>query len=279
MSHSVSVFNCLTRIICILTISLNSGSYLLSAQDTSSNGKALNIPFRKYGVSIGNSYEFTGIRLNLADKNVKRINGLNVTFWLKRSQNYSSSVNGISIGVIPTGGSMQPVNLGVLGLGTSPRNLNGLSIGGLIIGSGGNINGLSMSGLMIMADGGMSAISGISISGIAISAEKNINGLAVGGIGVGTSGDINGIAACLAYLSSKKNLTGIGVSPGYMKAGELRGLALAGYAKTDRMKGFSIALFNRTNELHGVQLGVLNYAGNNPKGLRMLPFINLHLRK
>jgi hypothetical protein len=45
------------------------------------------------------------------------------------------------------------------------------------------------------------------------------------------------------------------------------------------MFGLSVALYNRANELHGIQLGVLNYAGNNPKGLRMLPFINLHLRK
>jgi hypothetical protein len=31
--------------------------------------------------------------------------------------------------------------------------------------------------------------------------------------------------------------------------------------------------------LHGLQLGVLNYAGNNKKGLKMLPIINMHLRK
>jgi hypothetical protein len=279
MKPFISLFHCVTRIIFIMVISLINGSYLLSAQDALANGKALNIPFKKYGISVGNSYEFTGIRVNFADKNVKRINGLNVTFWLKKFQNYSSSVNGISIGVTPTGGSMQPINLGVLGLGTSPKNLSGVSLGGLIIGSGGNINGLSMSGLMTMADGATSAISGISISGIGISAEKGINGLAIGGLGIGSSGEINGIAACLAYLSCKKNLTGIGVTPGFMKVGKLKGLALASYAKTDQMQGFSIALFNSTDELHGLQLGVLNYAGNNPKGLRMLPFINLHLRK
>jgi len=33
----------------------------VAAQDTPSNGKALNFPFKKYGISIGNSYEFTGI--------------------------------------------------------------------------------------------------------------------------------------------------------------------------------------------------------------------------
>jgi len=38
-------------------------------------------------------------------------------------------------------------------------------------------------------------------------------------------------------------------------------------------------LYNRTEELHGLQVGLLNYAGNNPKGLRMLPFVNMHLKK
>jgi hypothetical protein len=261
--------------IIILCIGISS----LHAQDTLSNGKALNFPFRKYGISIGNSYEFTGIRINFADKNVKRINGLNVTFWLKTFQNYSSSVNGISIGVLPTGGSMQPLNLGLLGLGSSPNNINGLSLGGLIIGSGGDINGLSMSGLITMADGDRSVISGISISGIGIGAEKGINGLAIGGLGVGSSGDINGIATSLAYLSCKKNLRGIAVTTGYMEVGDLRGLAFASYAKTNQMKGLSIALFNRTNKLHGVQVGLLNYSGNNKKGLKILPIINMHLRK
>ena len=29
--------------------------------------------------------------------------------------------------------------------------------------------------------------------------------------------------------------------------------------------------------LTGVQLGVLNYAANNPRGLRLLPLVNVHL--
>jgi len=49
------------------------------AQNPEDNGKALNLPFRKYGISIGNSYEFTGLRINLINKNVEKINGLNIT--------------------------------------------------------------------------------------------------------------------------------------------------------------------------------------------------------
>ncbi len=250
----------------------------LSAQDSLSNGKALNFPGKKYGISIGNSYEFTGIRINIADENVKIINGLNVTLWFKFNKNQNAVVNGISAGVIPTGGSMQPVNLGVLGVGAN-HNLNGLTLGGFVVGAGGNINGLSVSGLLTMADGDQSVISGIAISGIGLGAAKAINGLAIGGLGVGTDGDINGVVSSLAYISAGKNSRGLTVTAGYLKSEIFKGVAIAGYASTNQMNGLSIALYNRTKKLHGIQVGLLNYAGNNPKGLRMLPVINLHLRK
>lgn len=234
-----------------------------TAEDADSaldNGKALNFPFKKYGISIGNSHEFTGIRINFADENVKNINGLNITFWVKPAKNKDAVINGISAGVIPTAGSMQYINLGMLGVGAA-HNLNGVSAGGLFIGSGGDINGLSVSGLMILTNEGDAV---------------RINGLTVGGLAIGTDGDINGVAFSLAYLSGRK-FRGLAVTPGYLKSEIYNGVAVTGYANTDNMNGLAIALYNRTKKLRGVQFGLLNYAGNNPKGFRMLPFINLHL--
>ena len=80
----------------------------------------------------------------------------------------------------------------------------------------------------------------------------------------------------MAYLSARKN-RGLSVTAGYLGSEVFKGVAIAGYAKTDQMHGLSIALCNKAEELHGVQFGLLNYAKNNPKGLRLLPFINLHL--
>jgi hypothetical protein len=280
MKTTIRSFHWQTWIICLLSVFFINGSWLLSAQDTLSNGKALNFPFKRYGISIGNSYEFNGIRINLVDKNVKRINGLNVTFWFKNHQKKISALNGINVGVFPYGGSMQPINLGILGVATEPKNLNGLSFGGLfVIGAGGNINGLSLSGINTGAEGKESKISGIAISGLSIWAGKSINGLAIGGLGVWSLGDINGISSSLAYLSGKQNFRGIGATLGYLEAKTSKGLTFAGYTKTTQMYGLSIALFNRAEKLHGIQLGLLNYAGNNRKGLRMLPFVNLHLGK
>ncbi len=255
------------------------GNLGLFAQDTLSNGKALNFPTKKVGISIGNSYEFTGIRINLADKNVKTINGLNITFWFKYCKNMNAVVNGISLGIIPTAGTMQFVNLGLLGVGAA-NNLNGVSVGGIVIGSGGNINGFSLSGLITMADGDNSVVSGVAISGISIGAHKAINGLALGGIAVFTDGgDINGVASSLAYIYAEKEIRGLAVTVGYLETEIFNGVAIAGYAKTNQMNGLSIALFNRTKELHGVQFGLINYAENNPKGLKILPFVNLHFGK
>jgi hypothetical protein len=248
----------------------------LFAQDTLFNGKALNIPTQKYGISIGNSYEFTGVRINFADKNAKKINGLNVTFWIDKFENEDAILNAISIGVFPVAGKMQPINIGLLGVGTAKNNLNGLSIGGIVIGSNSKINGLSLSGLVTMADGESSAISGITLSGIGIGAHKAINGLAFGGFAVGTDGEINGIASSLSYISAEKKIQGMAITLGYLKSEIFNGIALAGYTKTNQMNGLSVAIFNRTEDLHGIQLGLINFVKNNRKWSRILPLINFH---
>lgn len=248
----------------------------LPTEDTLNDGKALCFPSKNYGICIGNSKKFNGIRINLADKNVKKINGLNITLWFKTFKNENAVVNGVSIGLLPTAGSMQFINIGLLGIGTAHNNLNGLTIGGFIVGSGGNINGLSINGLVTMADGDNSVISGIVVSGLGIGARNAINGLAVGGVAIGTDGKINGIACSLAYISATKNFNGLAVTFGYLESEIYKGLAIAGYSKTNQMNGLSFSLFNRTKELHGVQLGIINYAENNPKWLRIMPLINFH---
>lgn len=251
-------------------------SSILHAQDTLLNRKSLCFPTKKYGICIGNSYEFNGIRINFADENVKIINGLNITFGFRKFKNENAVVNGISIGVMPVAGAMQPMNIGLIGVGTAKNNLNGFSIGGILVGSGGNINGLCLSGLATMADGDNSEISGLVISGIGIGVHKAINGLAFGGFAVGTDGNINGIASSLTYISAGNNFKGLAVTAGYLNSEIFSGAAIAGYTKTTQMNGLSFALFNRTKELHGVQLGLLNFAANNPKWLKLIPLINFH---
>ncbi|MDP3682503.1 MAG: hypothetical protein Q8S01_01090, partial [Ignavibacteria bacterium] len=111
------------------------GAHNLFSQDTLRNATSLNLPFEHYGISFGNSYNFNGIRINFADKNVEVINGLNLTFWNQFNQNKDNKdaiVNGVSIGIIPTGGTMRGVNIGLLGVGGA-HDLYGFNLSGIVV--------------------------------------------------------------------------------------------------------------------------------------------------
>lgn len=293
MSAHRGLFSVLSRIISVSVIIITLSPQLWAQKDTSSNGNAFNFPFKKYGISFGNSTEFNGLRFNYADRNVKHINGMNMTMWARKFPNVYPEMTGISAGVIPTVYSMKGVNIGLLAAIVTKGSMNGVSFGGILSGAGddnngistagiymqggGNINGLSVTGLLTYIDGEESSVNGLSISGVSVYARKSVNGISLGGSVI--SKNINGFSCTIAYINGKEAFRGIGITPGFIKADDYYGLAVSGYSRTAFFHGLSIALFNRTAILHGVQLGVLNYAGNNRKGLKMLPLINVHLRK
>jgi hypothetical protein len=248
----------------------------LSAQDTLYNGRSLNIPFRKYGMSFGNSHVFNGIRINYRDSNVRRINGLNLTFMNPRDGGKNEVVNGLNLGFFPLARVSQPITIALFGAGAT--HLNGFALSCLILGSDGNINGLSISGLYTMVDGTESRINGIALSVFGVMAQKAINGIAIAGLGIGTfKGNMNGLAISAVYNKINGRFNGIMATAGYLGSEIFNGLTISGYANIRNMHGLSIALFNRTQHLQGLEIGLLNYAGNNPKILRILPGINLHM--
>lgn len=244
---------------CCLT--LLTGAFHSLAEDTNFNGKAWSFPTKTHGISIGNSHQFTGIRINFADEGVKRVSGLNITFWFKYAKNQEAIYKGINLGTFVGGNSSQYVNLGLIGAGAAHKNISGINVGGIVVGSGGDINGLSIGGLFVATDEGD---------------PVHINGLTVGGLAVASDGYINGISSSLACLVAKE-IRGLSVTAGYLGSETYKGVAVAGYSTTEQMNGLSVALFNKTKKLNGVQFGLLNYAENNPKWLRMVPLINFHL--
>lgn len=273
-------------LIAVLAIStaLNAGS-----QDTLTHYRALNIPARKFGISIGNSYEFSGIRLNYADKNVRIVNGLNLTLWHKNYPNKYPEVNGISIGVWHTGTRMQLLNLGILGIIGTER-VNGLTVGGLgsaaaisngilaggLITGGGKINGISLSGILTVQEKPENTINGLVLSGLFIYSMGSIRGISISGAGIST-GNSSGLTIAPAIIFCRENFNGIGMSAGYMRIRNCNGITVSSISSTNRMNGVSIAIINITKELHGIQLGAINYAGNNKRGLKILPVANMHL--
>jgi hypothetical protein len=250
--------------------------YLLNsnirAQDTGSGGKALNIPLRKYGLSFGNSAEFNGIRFNYADSYVQRINGINFTLWtkFKTALNPDAVVNGLSVGTIVNAKKIRPLGVFLVGA-AGCESVSGLSLAGIGIASS-KLNGISVCGLMLGGD----VINGLTVSSLFSNASRAVNGLNVSGLAVMSEGDINGLAAAIAGIYGKETIRGCTLTAGYLQAGTTFGLTVAGYARIYEVHGLTIALVNKTTELHGVQLGLLNFAGNNRKGLRLMPLLNMH---
>jgi len=72
-------------------------------------------------------------------------------------------------------------------------------------------------------------------------------------------------------------LGGFALGGGQVRVNSLTGLGIGGYCKAkESLTGVSIGILNYTRHLNGVQIGLLNYCRNNPRGLRLLPIINVH---
>ena len=82
--------------------------------------QGFNIPARRWGLSFGNSTRFDGIRFNLVDKDIEKINGINFNVWgAKDDSRQTGTVNGISIGIPAAIGTnyRNGINIGILGAG------------------------------------------------------------------------------------------------------------------------------------------------------------------
>lgn len=176
------------------------------------------------------------------DKNTKIVNGINIS-------GYSACkiINGISIGVIASDDSLS----------------NGLKLGGFVA-RGIKQNGMEL-GVLGLAQ---KKVNGAGFT-LLIAKADTLNGLFLGFMGVmprntnDTINIINGIAMGGGVVSNVMN----GVSVSYIMN------------KSKIQKGLAIGGINITDKLRGFQFGLINYAGNNPKFLKWLPIMNLHLQK
>ena len=174
--------------------------------------QGLDLTVNHVGVAIGDIPRVTGLRLNFRDRNLERVDGVNVTIWSPYPNARSSVVRGLALGLAATGaGEIDGVAAGLFGVGAEDR-IRGIGIGGVGLGAGGRLEGLMIGGIGVGSGGGMS---GIGIGGIGLGSGGDLHGLFVGGIGVGGGGDLVGIA-----------FGGIGVGVG----GNVRGLTVAGLA-------------------------------------------------
>jgi len=281
---------------------------LLLAYSPAVHAQSLDIPVEGYGISFGNSKNFTGLRFNLVDKDVEQINGLNLTFGL----GFSGEFNGISLWLV--GAAAKELNgLHVAGIGLGSEDINGLAASfGLIFGK--TLKGISVGGVTKTDEAyGISLnwfghrfkkAKGLFISFLGGIIEEELTGISIGFFssphlrsdpsyetdaprklsGMVLSMDphaikLNGFMLGLGVEGNEINGLALGalwVKP-LSSTLNINGIAIGGLATvTDRMNGISIGLVNYAKELNGIQIGLVNIAKNNPPWAQILPGINAH---
>ena len=64
------------------------------------------------GIGIGNVPRVTGVRINLIDEGVERVDGINLTLWKPR-ENPDFEMNGLALGVVAPGvGRLRGIGVG-----------------------------------------------------------------------------------------------------------------------------------------------------------------------
>ena len=255
------------------------------------------------GLSIGDSKEVTGLRLNFRDRNMRMVRGVNATIWTAHEP-MRGTVNGVALGLPATSAEyitgygwglfgvgaekdLTGVAFGGLGVGAG-RNLTGLVSGGLGVGAGENVSGLILAGLGVGAGGDFN---GVGIAGIGAGAGGDVVGILVSGIGTGAGGDIKGITLSGLASGSGGTMTGLHVAGFAIGAESVNGLIVApGYFRIEEgfqnglaasavsvvrgdQRGVTIGLYNYARKLEGVQIGLINHAANK-KRFKVLPLIN-----
>lgn len=221
------------RIITVLIIGL---LYIAPSQ------AQINIGANETGLSIGNSRNWTGVRLNFRDLDIEEIRGVNVTVW-SPYEPATGTIRGLAIGLPSTGaGTIDGFGIGLLGIAATD-NLTGFMVGGVGAGAGNDITGFAVGGLGLGAGGDITGISfggfglgaggditGVSFGGFGLGAGGNITGISFGGFGLAAGNNLTGASAALFGVGAGNNMTGIGIAGFGMGAGgDMTGIHLAGF--------------------------------------------------
>lgn len=208
--------------------------------NANSQRKYLSLGSRHAGVCIGNSFDYNGLRINLFDKDVKRVTGFNL------SANKKSRIsNGLSVAFFTLDSTQNGVSVAFVS-GSLDR-YNGVALAYVAIGAKNKINGVGISGIQIAAD----TLNGFFASFLGCNRFKNKIKL------------LNGVSAGILFGVDCENLNGFSVGA---------------INKVVKQKGLVIGVFNKTKELHGVQFGIWNIAENNKRFKRM-PLLNFNFLK
>ena len=148
------------RRVCLVIASLSTP---LVAQDSSATGHFhVGLTVHDWGISIGNAPRVNGLRINIQDAGLERVNGINITLWKPRDP-LSGTVNGLQVGLVPGSQIVSGIALGVGGV-VAERRARWVTVGGLGAVSNGDFSGLVV--------GGLGTVANRDISGIALGGQK-----------------------------------------------------------------------------------------------------------
>lgn len=171
--------------------------------------RSLDLAVNGVGLSIGDSREITGIRLNFRDRALRRVTGINATIWMPYNDR-GGDITGMALGLPATGG----------------ENITGLGLALLGVGANDSIDGIMIAGL---GAGAGKDIRGIAIGGLGVGAGRNVTGITIGGLGAGAGGDFKGITLAGLGAGAGEDATGI-VMAGLGAGGDFTGASISGFA-------------------------------------------------
>jgi hypothetical protein len=136
------------------------------------------------------------------------------------------------------------------------------------------VNGLSISATGAV---GYININGIGINGVGCILQK-CNGLLISGM-ISYAKEHNGVLLSgIENTADRQN--GLCITFGINRINTGKGLNLALITnKARNFDGVQISLYNKAKTGRLIQFGLINYIKDNPKGLRILPFINMRFKK
>ncbi len=212
---------------------------VVCALATSAGAAGIGIPSSRWGLGFGNTPEFTGLRLNFRDRRVKRVTGINLTLWQPHRDNADAVITGLSFGLIPGGGTMRGLQVGVFGI-VGVKSVVGISLATLGMGTGEDMAGINVAGLGL---GAGRDLLGINVAGLGLGAGADIVGLSVGGLGAGAGGSMIGINVAGLGMGAGRELAGLNLAGLGLGAGvALKGVSIAGLAAgAPSVKGLTIA--------------------------------------
>jgi hypothetical protein len=242
------------------------GCLVVAAYSAPAVAASLDLAVGGTGLSLGDSRGIRGVRINLVDRRLERVVGVNVTLlsaWGPRR----GEVVGVAVGLKPGLRRVHGLGLGILAL--DAKRVEGVVLATTGAAAGGDVRGLLLGG--IGASVGDDA-TGVLVGGIGSAVGGTLKGISIGGVGTSVQGDLTGLSAALIGASVGGDFKGVGLAGiGMYAAGDARGLVVSGIgaAVGGHFRGIVAGAWGVSvaGDLEGIAIGGVEVTATRVSGL------------